>query len=108
MTAVCSVMLTLSGQSKSLKLCTSFVSILHETDDALNPKMLHSTAASSAKQPLGQRKTGAFIFLNAPMMTVKEISDLCGYGNEICFMKIFKKRTGITPSEYRKISKSGK
>lgn len=53
--------------------------------------MLHSTAASSAKQPPGQRKTGAFIFLNAPMMTVKEISDLCGYGNEICFMKIFKK-----------------
>ena len=39
-------------------------------------------------------------------MILMKISDLCGYGNEICFMKIFKKRTGITPSEYRKISKN--
>ena len=50
-------------------------------------------------------KTGQY-YLSTTDMTVKEISDLCGYGNEICFMKIFKKRTGITPSEYRKISKN--
>ena len=52
-------------------------------------------------------KTGQY-YLSTTDMTVKEISDLCGYGNEICFMKIFKKRTGITPNEYRKISKGSK
>lgn len=41
-------------------------------------------------------------YLRTTKLTVKEISNLCGYDNDICFMRCFKKRTGMTPSEYRK------
>lgn len=33
--------------------------------------------------------------------TVKKIAELCGYHNEIHFMRQFKEKTGMTPSEYR-------
>ena len=49
-------------------------------------------------------QTGQY-YLSTTEMTVKEISHLCGYENEICFMKIFKKRVGFTPSEYRKMTR---
>ena len=50
-------------------------------------------------------RTGQY-YLTTTDITIKEISGLCGYRNEISFMKIFKKRTGITPSEYREISRN--
>lgn len=50
-------------------------------------------------------RTGQY-YLSTTDIAVKEISNLCGYGNEISFMKIFKKRTGLTPSEYREISRN--
>lgn len=39
--------------------------------------------------------------------SVREISDLCGYNNEVHFMRQFKKRTAMTPSEYRKCFRQG-
>ena len=39
-------------------------------------------------------------------MSIREISWLCGYESDTCFMRCFKKRTGVTPSEYR--HKNGK
>ena len=35
-------------------------------------------------------------------LSVKEISALCGYENDTCFMRCFKKKNGLTPTEYRK------
>ena len=35
-------------------------------------------------------------------LTIKEIAQLCGYENETCFMRCFKKRTGQTPTQYRR------
>lgn len=40
--------------------------------------------------------------LSATDMTVTAISHACGYENDVHFMRLFKKSTGITPSEYRK------
>lgn len=40
-------------------------------------------------------------YLSSTMLSVKEIAVLCGYENDICFMRRFKKRTGLTPTEYR-------
>lgn len=41
-------------------------------------------------------------FLLVSNYSVKEISAICGYNSETFFMKQFKKKEGITPSEYRK------
>lgn len=41
-------------------------------------------------------------FLKNSTLSVQEISLLCGYESDTCFMRCFKKREGITPSEYRK------
>ncbi len=35
-------------------------------------------------------------------LSVKCISELCGYANDVHFMRQFKENTGLTPSEYRK------
>lgn len=39
--------------------------------------------------------------LTSTDISVKQISQMCGYKNEIHFMRQFKERTGITPSQYR-------
>ncbi|MBR6045061.1 MAG: helix-turn-helix transcriptional regulator [Ruminococcus sp.] len=40
-------------------------------------------------------------YLGTTVLTVKEIAAICGYDNEVVFMHGFKRRTGMTPSEYR-------
>ena len=37
---------------------------------------------------------------NTPL-PIKEVARVCGYENETCFMRCFKKRTGLTPTQYR-------
>ena len=39
--------------------------------------------------------------LSSTDLTVHSISDMCGYTNDVHFMRMFKKVMGITPSEYR-------
>lgn len=41
-------------------------------------------------------------YLATTALPVKEISQICGYDTDICFMRVFKKHTGLTPCEYRK------
>lgn len=41
-------------------------------------------------------------YLGETNLNIHEISQLCGYDNDTCFLHLFKARTGITPSEYRK------
>lgn len=42
--------------------------------------------------------------LSLSHMKINEISVACGYNNDVHFMRIFKKRVGITPSAYRKLN----
>ncbi|MFV0344521.1 MAG: helix-turn-helix domain-containing protein [Anaerocolumna sp.] len=34
-------------------------------------------------------------------MTIKEVADICGYNNDVHFMRQFKDIVGVTPTEYR-------
>lgn len=40
-------------------------------------------------------------YLKNTALTVREIAELCGYDNDVHFMRQFKKRTGMTALEYR-------
>lgn len=40
-------------------------------------------------------------YLISSTLSVKEIATLCGYETDTCFMRSFKKMTGLTPSLYR-------
>lgn len=51
---------------------------------------------------LSAKTKAAQYYLKNTNMTVKEISSACGYENDVCFMRRFKQRTGLTPTEYRK------
>lgn len=50
---------------------------------------------------LSARIKAAEYYLKNTSLTVKEIAALCGYENDVCFMRLFKRRTGLTPSGYR-------
>jgi len=50
------------------------------------------------------RITYAKQLLSESYLSIKEISYLCGYRNEVHFMRQFKKLTSLTPSEYRKLN----
>ena len=50
---------------------------------------------------LAARIKTAQYYLGETNLNVHEISRLCGYENDTCFLHRFKARTGITPSEYR-------
>lgn len=50
---------------------------------------------------LSARIKAAEYYLKNTSFTVKEIAALCGYENDVCFMRLFKKRTGLTPCGYR-------
>lgn len=45
-------------------------------------------------------KSGREFLINSEM-SVREIANLCGYESDTCFMRCFKKREGMTPTEYR-------
>ena len=49
------------------------------------------------------RISNAKELLNNTVLTVGEIADLCGYNNEVHFMRQFKKMTALTPTQYRKV-----
>lgn len=51
---------------------------------------------------LSARIRSAEYYLKNTKLTIREIAELCGYENDVCFMRLFKRRIGITPSEYRK------
>ena len=45
--------------------------------------------------------TDAQYYLAYTDLSVKEITRLCGYDSDISFMRCFKNRTGMTPTDYR-------
>ena len=50
----------------------------------------------------------AKIFLLTSSLTVNEIAQNCGFGDEYYFYRIFKKRLGMTPCQYRESMYLGK
>ena len=50
---------------------------------------------------LSARIKAAGYYLKNTSMSVKEIAAACGYENRVCFMRRFRLRTGMTPTEYR-------
>lgn len=46
--------------------------------------------------------------LTSTDFSIKHIAERCGYDNDIHFMRQFKNKLGVTPSEYREAAKSGK
>ncbi|MDE5859783.1 MAG: AraC family transcriptional regulator [Oscillospiraceae bacterium] len=50
---------------------------------------------------LSARIKAAQYYLKNTDMSVKEIASSCGYENDVCFMRRFRQRTGLTPTEYR-------
>lgn len=50
---------------------------------------------------LSARTKAACYYLKNTDMSVKEIASACGYENDVCFMRRFRQRTGLTPTEYR-------
>lgn len=53
---------------------------------------------------LSARIRSAEYYLKNTGLTIREIAELCGYENDVCFMRLFKRRTGMTPSMFRKNS----
>lgn len=51
---------------------------------------------------LSARIRTAQYYLSSTALTVREIANLCGYENEVCFMHRFKERTGTAPGAYRR------
>lgn len=47
------------------------------------------------------RMKDATLYLSSTDMTVKEVSSHCGYSSELHFIRSFKKRFDMTPTEYR-------
>lgn len=56
---------------------------------------------SCYKDLLAARMNAARYYLQHTMLTVREIAALCGYENDVVFMRLFKARMGVTPSAYR-------
>ncbi len=53
----------------------------------------------------GIRMNNAKKMLTESSRSVQEISRLCGYSNPICFMNYFKHVMGMTPKQYRRLSR---
>lgn len=51
---------------------------------------------------LSAKIRSAQYYLSTTGLSVKEIAVLCGYENDVCFMRRFKQRTGMTALEYRR------
>lgn len=50
---------------------------------------------------LAAKLQAARYYLRSTEMPIREIAAMCGYENDVCFMRLFKRRMGRTPSEYR-------
>lgn len=77
---------------KKMALSRSYVQHLY--------KLFFGTSITSDVQ--AGRMEHAKYLLTATDMPITVISESCGYANDVHFMRVFKKATGKTPSEYRK------
>ena len=59
-------------------------------------------SVSCYEDMLDARTRAARYYLLHTDLSVKAIAAQCGYENDVCFMRRFKLRTGLTPSELRR------
>lgn len=83
---------TIDEISQKLNLSRSYVQHLY--------KLFFNTSIISDIQ--SYRIEHAKYLLSATDMTVADISQSCGYDNDVHFMRVFKKETDMKPSEFRK------
>ncbi|HWT76581.1 MAG TPA: AraC family transcriptional regulator [Mobilitalea sp.] len=56
---------------------------------------------SCTQEVIQARLERAKFYLTTTDMTIKELSDYCGYDNDLHFIRQFKKKEGMTPTRYR-------
>lgn len=82
---------SIDGISKEMHLSCSYVQHLYKA--FFGKSIVHDITNS--------RMEYAKYLLSSTDMTVGSISGLCGYNNDVHFMRMFKKATGVTPSDFR-------
>ncbi|BCJ93215.1 hypothetical protein acsn021_07840 [Anaerocolumna cellulosilytica] len=65
----------------------------------------HFFKISCIQEVIQARILRAKFYLKTTDMSIRVIAELCGYDNELHFMRQFKKFEGITPSQYRSYSR---
>ncbi|MBM7567278.1 AraC family transcriptional regulator [Paenibacillus sacheonensis] len=89
--------LSLQGISATLKMTSAYVG-----------RMFKQSELVSVSEYLNEvRLTRAREYLETKSFSIKEIMELVGYVNESTFFKLFKKKYGVTPKEYRLKSNIG-
>jgi AraC-like DNA-binding protein len=58
---------------------------------------------SCVQDVINARMERAKFYLTTTDISIKSLSDICGYENELNFMRQFKKAEGFTPTEYRRL-----
>ncbi len=64
-------------------------------------KKITQTSPVAFQQEL--RIDNAKLLLSSTQLSISDISFRCGYDDPLYFSRLFKKKTGISPKEYRKI-----
>jgi AraC-like DNA-binding protein len=89
--------LSLQGISATLKMTSAYVGRIFKQSELV-----------SVGEYLNEiRLTRAREYLETKSFSIKEIMELVGYVNESTFFKLFKKKYGVTPKEYRLKSNIG-
>ena len=84
----------LDSAYKDLPYCKEHARKLFLIDYKITPaKFLTTKRIELAKQLLSERKTSKY--------SIKEISESCGFFDQLYFSRIFKKETGIAPKDYK-------
>ena len=83
---------TIKEISAHLKLSASYIQHLYK--DFFGVSIIEDLTRSRVEQ--------AKYLLSATDMTVYSIASACGYDNDVHFMRIFKKTTAMTPTDFRK------
>lgn len=63
----------------------------------------HEFGVSCYEDILSARHSMAKHYLSSTNLPIKKIAELCGFENDVHFMRQFKKRNGLTATEYRKL-----
>lgn len=86
---------TVDSMAKSLHLSPSYFQHLYKD-------MYH---LSCMQEVILARIERAKFYLVTTDMSIKSLSDFCGYENELHFVRQFKRKEGLTPSQYRELFK---
>ena len=86
---------TVEGMAERLALSPSYFQTLYRAEFGV----------SCYEDVLRAKTRLAQYYLANTTMTVREVSVLCGFENDVHFMRQFRKRTGLTALEYRRISR---